>query len=160
MARMTHSIDIERPLTEVYALARQVERYPEFMPDYLSSKVIERTPEGDVVERSALVKGKLYVWKSRVTFQENEGVYFVHQEGPLHGMQVSWRFLSLDPSRTRLTITHTFQIQRKFPFLGQLLEAWYYKPNISDIAGRVVVGFKKACERQPLHHSAPQAIPV
>src|SRR4030088_1653804 len=105
MTQLKHAIEIDRPIEDVYALAKQVERYPEFMKDYLTSQIVEHSPDGDVVERSAMVKGKLYTWKSRVSYQENEGVYFVHQEGPLHGMQVSWRFLELTPERTRLTIT-------------------------------------------------------
>ncbi len=158
MTTLKHTIEINRALRDVYALARQVERYPEFMKDYLSSKIVEHRPDGDLVERSAIVKGKFYTWKSLVTFQKNEGVYFVHQEGPLHGMQVSWRFEALTPDRTRLSITHHLQVRRAVPFLGWVLERVYYAPNIGDIASRVVVAFKAACESLPAETAARQPV--
>ncbi|HVO32509.1 MAG TPA: SRPBCC family protein [Elusimicrobiota bacterium] len=149
MTVLEHSIEINQAVARAFALARQVERYPEFMKDYLESRIIERGPDGDVVERAALVKGRRYVWKSRVRFQENRGVHFEHLEGPLHGMQVHWDFLPLAPNRTRLSITHRFRIAHALAPVGWALERWYYKPHINDIANRVVVSFKQACEAMP-----------
>jgi coenzyme Q-binding protein COQ10 len=153
MKTFRHSINIGRPIDEVYALAKQVERYPQFMKDYLTSKIIERRADGDLIERSSLVKGKLYSWKSLATYSENEGVYFVHQEGPLHGMKVSWRLTPQSSDTTVLTITHQLNVQRALPGVGWLLERFYYAPRIQDIASRVVVAFKEACERREGVHA-------
>jgi coenzyme Q-binding protein COQ10 len=41
-----NSIDIKGSLKEVYALAKDIYSYPEFMPDIKSIKVIERSEDG------------------------------------------------------------------------------------------------------------------
>jgi len=74
MTTLDYSIEIDKPLTDVYALASQVERQPEFMPDYLSCKVIDRQPERMLLERSAKIHGKVNVWQSWVRFLPDEGV--------------------------------------------------------------------------------------
>lgn len=154
MTTLKHTIEIERPIQEVYDVARRVDRYPEFMPEYLSSEIIGQFPDGILVERSAMIGGKLYRWKSKARFKENEVVAFEHQEGPLHGMQVTWLFDKLGTYQTRLTIHHVLDVKHTVPFWGHILERWFFVPKLKDIAARVVVSFKNACERRPALVSA------
>jgi ribosome-associated toxin RatA of RatAB toxin-antitoxin module len=146
MIQLNYAIDIDRPLKDVYALARQVERHPEFLPDYLSCRVVERQPDRLLLERTALIRGKLEAWRSWVSFRENEGLYFVHQGGRLNGMQVTWQFNEESPRRTRMTITQTFHIRLPFPWVGSWLEKKVFGPKLSNIAQRVIRSFKRACE--------------
>jgi ribosome-associated toxin RatA of RatAB toxin-antitoxin module len=146
MRKLAYSTDISRPLAEVYALASQVERQPEFMSDYLSCRILERQPERLLLERTAKIHGKIVAWQSWVSFRENEGLYFTHKGGRLDGMQVTWRFSSQDAHHTRMTITQTFHISHPLPWIGAFMERWVFGPKLSDIAQRVIQSFKRACE--------------
>ncbi len=46
MAVVSSSIEIDGPLERVYALAKDIESFPEFMPDLKSVKVVERSEDG------------------------------------------------------------------------------------------------------------------
>jgi uncharacterized membrane protein len=49
LAVIHSTIDIEGPVEQVYALAKDIESFPEFMPDLKSVKVIEKSEDGRVV---------------------------------------------------------------------------------------------------------------
>ena len=55
MPRFEASIVVNAPVAEVFALARDIERYPEFMPDVKSIRVTERSGRSQVSEWVALV---------------------------------------------------------------------------------------------------------
>ena len=147
MKRLSFSIDINRPLANVYGLARQVERHPEFLPEYLSCRVLKR---GDrlLLERAAVVKGKKRTWQSWLSFDENAALRFVHEGGRLHGMQVTWRFEALNGAGTRMTITQDFHVGAFFPWFGRFLEDRIFAPQLTEIAQKVTRSFKRACETQ------------
>ena len=46
MAKVQSSIEINGALEEVYELAKDIESFPEFMPDLKSVKVVERSEDG------------------------------------------------------------------------------------------------------------------
>ena len=145
MTRLKHVTDIHRPLKAVYSLAAQVDRYPEFLPQYLSSRILERQAGRVLLERQAVVRGQLHTWQSWVRFEEMSGIDFEHAAGPLKGMKVRWQFEALSPDTTRLTITHDIRVHRPFLF-GWLKEKILFAPSVSEMADRVIDGFKRACE--------------
>ena len=46
MPKVQSSIEINGPLDKVYALAKDIESFPEFMPDVKSVNVVERSADG------------------------------------------------------------------------------------------------------------------
>src|SRR5262245_40844971 len=110
MTTLKHAVEIEKPLEDVYALARQVDRYPEFLPGYLESRILDRRDGRLLLERKAIIQGRLFQWKSWVAFQTNKTIFFTQVEGPLKGMRVEWSFRALAERRTALTLTHVFHV--------------------------------------------------
>ena len=147
MTKLTHSVNIQKPLSEVYDLARQVEKYPNFLPGYVESRIISVRENGALLERAARIRGKLVRWKSLVRWKENEAIHFIQQEGPLKGMWVNWQFDALTPQSTQLTITHLFNLSRPLG-LGKIIENWIFKPRLNEIASQVIASFKLACETE------------
>jgi ribosome-associated toxin RatA of RatAB toxin-antitoxin module len=145
MTRLEHSVQIDRPLSDVYSLATQVDRYPEFLPGYLESRVIERRNGDLLLERKAFVKGKIRQWRSWARFCPAEAIHFEHAEGPLKGMQVKWIFTAMSPHRTQLKIIHLFPDFRVFS-LAWIREKFIYRSGVNKMATQVVQSFKKACE--------------
>ena len=145
MMRLEHSADIGQSLQNVYARARAVERYPEFLPGYVTSRIVDGDREQALIERQARVRGKLHTWRSRVRFRDNRSIHFQHVNGPLEGMRVHWQFAALAEGRTRLSIIHEIQVKRPFP-INKVLERWIYGPKVGELAAQVVAAFKQACE--------------
>ena len=58
MAIVSSSIEIKGALEDVYSLAKQIEAFPEFMPDVKSVKILEKSEDGSrtVSEWVAIVK--------------------------------------------------------------------------------------------------------
>lgn len=143
--RLEHSADIAQSLTDVYARARAVERYPDFLPGYVASRIVEKQGDRALIERQARLRGKLHTWRSRVEFRDNRSIHFQHVNGPLEGMSVDWQFAALAERRTRLSIVHDIRVKCPFP-INKVLERWFYGPKIDALAAQVVTAFKHACE--------------
>ncbi len=58
MTRIEETVEIAAPLETVWAVAQDVESFPEFMPDVRSVKVLERSPDGlrTVTEWEGVIK--------------------------------------------------------------------------------------------------------
>ncbi len=145
MTRLEHAVEIERPLADVYARARDVERYPEFLPGYLHSRILEWQNGSALLERKALVRGKVRQWQSWVQFTDGRAIDFEHAAGPLKGMRVHWLFTAMAPRRTHLAIVHELELRRP-PIIGRWLEKWVYAPQVGEMAALVVRAFKIVCE--------------
>ena len=142
---LIHEVLIDRPAEDCFHLASQVERYPDFLPGYLKSRVIERQADRFLLERSALVRGRLHEWSSWVQLRPNEEILFEHAAGPLKGMQVQWLFIRQAADRTTLRIIHRFHSDRPW---GWFFERFLVAPAVGGMAAQVIEGFKKTCERQ------------
>jgi ribosome-associated toxin RatA of RatAB toxin-antitoxin module len=145
MTKLKHAVDIDRSLADVYHLAQQVERYPEFLPGYMESRILENIDGELLVERKAMVHGKVTQWRSLVRFNGHDEIQFTHAAGPLKGMRVVWSFSPVSSMKTRLQIVHHVRVPRRWP-VGWILEKTYYGPAINKIAHGVVRDFKQACE--------------
>jgi ribosome-associated toxin RatA of RatAB toxin-antitoxin module len=135
IVRLEHTAEIDCAPEAVYARAQDVERYPEFLPGYVSSRIIEREKGRALIEREASVQGKPYQWRSWVRFEPGQ-IHFEHASGPLRGMRVRWTFTPLPAGRTHLSIVHE-------------MEPSEHVQKVGDLAAQVVQAFKRACEETP-----------
>ena len=136
-----NSIVIKGKLEDVYALAEDIERYPEFILSYEGSKVLNREGNKAIIERVAEIRGRQITWKSVATFHKNEGMEFEQIEGPLEGMIAKWIFERV-PEGTKITITHDFELQAPIPGwpVENIIEA------VSGTADNVLEALKKKVE--------------
>ena len=145
----THiSIDVDAPPELVFALARDVERWPRLLPHYVSVKVLERRPDGSVVARliarrpfvPVLGIGLPVAWRSR-SWSEPDScrLRFVHQGGATNGMDVTWRIEPLGRG-ARVTIEHDFQ--PRFAPWAWFIDTFFTRP----VAGRTLATFKAIAE--------------
>ena len=80
-----------------------IEKYPEFVPWCLDSKVFEKKDKGDTVEIIAdLTIGKSFfkeTYKSFVTYNKStDTIYVTNIEGPLKHLENKWFFKDLGDS--------------------------------------------------------------
>lgn len=143
---MTHiedSIIIKGELEDIYNLAQQVERYPEFIPGYLESRIVEFRDGKPVIKRVTLVNGKPLGWRSIASFQKNGLIEFEQIEGRLKGMRAKWIFEEV-PEGTKVVITHDFKLN--LPVIGWFMEILVAKPAVSRVAQTVLEALKRKIE--------------
>jgi coenzyme Q-binding protein COQ10 len=98
------TIVIEAPAREVYELAKNQERFPEFMPDVESVVILEREPHRMVSRWKTLVEDAPIEWTEEDLFDDVAlRVDYKLLEGDLDTFEGSWTFEETD-CRTFVTL--------------------------------------------------------
>ena len=95
-----------------------IEKYPEFIPFCLASKVYERKNEGDkilIIADLTIGKGPFSdTYKSDVRFnKKNNTINVTNIDGPLKHLQNNWKFVETD-NTTEVYFDVDFEIKNKF----------------------------------------------
>ena len=95
-----------------------IEKYPEFIPFCIDSKVYETNDEGDVKKIIAdLTIGKrpfIDTYKSDVRYdKKNHSIYVTNIDGPLKHLENNWKFIEKD-NLTEVKFEVDFEIKNKF----------------------------------------------
>ena len=101
-----------------------IEKYPEFIPFCLASKVYERKKVGDkilIIADLTIGKGPFSdTYKSDVRFNiKNDSINVTNIDGPLKHLQNNWKFIETD-NTTEVYFDVDFEIKNKF--LNLLME--------------------------------------
>jgi len=95
-----------------------IEKYPEFIPFCIDSKVYETNDEGDIKKIIAdLTIGKrpfIDTYKSDVRYdKKNNSIYVTNIDGPLKRLENNWKFVQKD-NLTEVQFDVDFEIKNKF----------------------------------------------
>ena len=95
-----------------------IERYPEFIPFCIDSKVYETNDEGDVKKIIAdLTIGKrpfIDTYKSDIRYdKKNDSIHVTNIDGPLKHLENNWKFVQKD-NLTEVQFDVDFEIKNKF----------------------------------------------
>ena len=95
-----------------------IEKYPEFIPFCLDSKVYETNDEGDVKKIIAdLTIGKrpfIDTYKSDIRYdKKNDSIHVTNIDGPLKHLENNWKFVQKD-NLTEVQFDVDFEIKNKF----------------------------------------------
>jgi coenzyme Q-binding protein COQ10 len=143
MVYVERSIVIEGPIEQVYELAKDMEAYPDFMPDVESVKVIEREPKRTVTEWETSVDGTPILWTEEDLFDdENYVIDYRLIEGDLDKFEGQWRF-SRQGSSTQvvLTVDYDFGIPELTNLIGPTLEL-----KVGENSEMMLMGMKRRIE--------------
>lgn len=110
---------IRAPVEAVYALAKDVERFPEFMPDLESVRLVTRDGSRTVTEWVGRVQGRRIRWVEEDTWDDTAYTCtFRQREGDFDRYEGVWNFEPVQAGcRTRLVVDFDLNV----PFLGPLL---------------------------------------
>jgi ribosome-associated toxin RatA of RatAB toxin-antitoxin module len=147
--RSTIAIDISAPPELVFGLARDVTRWPDLLPHYVSvtpagatrsdgqlvTRMVARRPVSRLLGLGLPVTWEARTWSEPATLR----LRFVHVAGATKGMDVTWR---IEPTATgcRVAISHDFR--PAWPWLALIVDRWFTRP----IAGRTLATFKAIAE--------------
>ena len=125
MPTVTAEIAIDAPLEKVYSLAKDIERFPEFMEDVEEVEIIEQTPERQVSRWVGIVRElkRKITWTEEDFWNDDEHVcHFRQLEGDFTSYEGVWSFEPQGSgTRVRLEVTYEYRVPLVGPLIQNLL---------------------------------------
>jgi coenzyme Q-binding protein COQ10 len=117
-------IAIAAPARAVYELAKDQERFPEFMPDVETVKVLERHPDRVISRWKTLVEEAPIEWTEEDRFDDGAlRIDYVLLEGDLDTFQGAWTFEERDGlTHVLLTVEYDFGVPTLAELIGPTLQ--------------------------------------
>jgi ribosome-associated toxin RatA of RatAB toxin-antitoxin module len=118
------TIVIDAPAALVYELAKDQERFPQFMPDVESVTVVERFPDRVLTRWKTLIEDAPIEWLEEDRFDDAQlHIGYKLLEGDLDTFEGEWRFHQ-DPGGTlvSLDVTYDFGVPTLAELIGPTLE--------------------------------------
>jgi ribosome-associated toxin RatA of RatAB toxin-antitoxin module len=148
MPRVQNEITIAANVETVYQTAKDVERFPEFMPDVKSIRVLERSDEGQrtVVEWVGLIQE----FKTTIKWVEEDRwddaahtCDFTLVRGDFKTYGGQWRF---EPTPDGTRFTSTVDYEYDIPLIGPLIKGLILK-KMGENVDRLQAALKERIER-------------
>jgi uncharacterized membrane protein len=141
---------VKAPVDRVFEAARDVERWPALLEHYRWVRMLERRPDGGLVEMAAWRPfGRLNYptwWVSEMRIDRaGRTVRYRHVRGITSGMDVIWQLVE-EPGGTLVTIVHDWD-GPAWPLVGPAAAAWVIGPVfVHGIASRTLSGIARHVE--------------
>lgn len=133
---MSNEILMRGPVERIFALAAEVERWPEILPHYRWVKLIDQDGNRKIVEMAARRDWIPVQWTSVQELQpEANRIIFRHIKGVTRGMYVEWR-LAPTAEGVHVSIYHTWQ--PAWPLMSEPAARLIGELFVSNIAGKTL----------------------
>lgn len=140
-----NSILIRAPRETIFAVVRDLQRWPELLPHYRFIRNLGAGERGSIVNMAAVRSGIPISWTSDYWADERAlELHFLHRTKWTKGMKVVWTFT---PTRdgTRVEIIHSLKF--RVPALAWLAEPIISGFFISHVANLTLATFKALLEQ-------------
>ncbi len=136
-------IVVDAPVRDVYELAKDQERFPEFMPDVETVRVLERRPDSILTRWKTLVEDAPIEWTEEDRFDDAATrIDYKLLEGDLEKFEGTWTFEERDGATyVKLGIDYDFGV----PTLAELIGPTLAK-KVRENADMMLAGLKKEAE--------------
>jgi coenzyme Q-binding protein COQ10 len=119
VAQVTATTRIGAPLADVYRVAKDIEKFPEFMPDVQSIRILDRAGSRLTVEWVGLMQGRKIRWVEEETWDDAAHRSTFHLvEGDFSKFEGSWSFEAV-PGGTQAVLILDYEME--LPLAGALL---------------------------------------
>jgi coenzyme Q-binding protein COQ10 len=117
-------IAVAAPARAVYELAKDQERFPEFMPDVETVKVLERFPDRVISRWKTLVEEAPIEWTEEDRFNDAAlRIDYALLEGDLDTFEGAWTFEERDGlTHVLLTVEYDFGVPTLAELIGPTLQ--------------------------------------
>jgi carbon monoxide dehydrogenase subunit G len=141
----SHTVEIDAPLEQVYAVAADVQGAVEWQPSVVSIEVIETHPDGTAklveLEADAVVKKAKSVL--RYEYSPPGGISWVQEQGDTKSLTGEWVLTAIDEGSTRATYSLKADPGR---MLGMLLRGPVEGKVKEFLTRGAAEGLKEHCE--------------
>jgi ribosome-associated toxin RatA of RatAB toxin-antitoxin module len=139
------SVIVDAPARAVYALAKEQERFPAFMPDVESVTIVERDGNRVVSRWKTLVEEAPIEWIEEDHFDDEAlRVDYKLLEGDLDKFEGTWTFVDGD-GRTHVTLVVEYDFG--VPTLAELIGPTLHK-KVKENAEMMLAALKREAEGQ------------
>ena len=131
-------VTIRAPFERIFALAAEIERWPERLPHYRYVRAVS-APPGERHFAMGARRGLIPVrWRAvQRPLAAERRIEFLHTGGVTRGMEVAWRFEPALDGAWEVSIHHDLRLA--WPLVGELLARHVIGPHFIDaIAGRTL----------------------
>lgn len=138
-------IVVAAPAREVYELAKDQERFPEFMPDVESVTVLERRDDVIITRWKTLVEEAPIEWTEEDTFDdERTRIEYRLTEGDLDKFEGVWTFDEAGDGTTRvvLSVEYDFGVPTLAELIGPTLQR-----KVQENSEMMLAGLKREAEQ-------------
>jgi len=147
MARVELETVIHAPLETVYAVARDVEAFPQFMPDVKSVRLLERSDDGsrtltEWVAYASQLKLQVRWTEEDVWDDTARTCHFRQVKGDYDQMEGRWEFL---PHPAGTLFRSTLEYELRVPLLGALVQKVIHHLVVQNLKG-ILEGVKTRAE--------------
>lgn len=143
--RSTLHVLMDAPYERIFALAADVERWPEILPHYRYVRAV-RDPNGERRFAMGARRGPIPVTWEAIQRPDRDArtIEFVHTGGVTRGMWVAWRF---EPRRGAVDVSIEHRLTLRWPLIGDVVARRIIGPQfIEAIAGRTLRRIKILAE--------------
>lgn len=136
MAQVTATTLIQAPLPEVYRVAKDIEKFPEFMPDVQSIRILDRAGSRITVEWVGLMQGRKIRWVEEETWDDAaHRSTFRLVEGDFSKFEGSWSFAPVsDGTEAVLVLDYEMELPLAGALISNLLKVLVRKNLESMLA--------------------------
>ena len=139
--------DVAAPLDQVYALSRNIEAFPEFMPDVQEVKILEQRPDGFQLSHWV---GIIKEFKRTIQWTEDDhwddvahACTFAQTEGDFSLYRGEWRFAGTDGgTHVELELEYEYDV----PLIGKLIKA-LLKRKMQENCDNMLTAIKAEAEK-------------
>jgi ribosome-associated toxin RatA of RatAB toxin-antitoxin module len=145
------TIDVAAPAATVYELAKEQERFPDFMPDVETVVVLERHADHVVTRWKTLVEDAPIEWTENDRFDDaNLRIDYALIEGDLDTFEGAWTFEQRgDVTRVVLSVEYDFGVPTLAELIGPTLEK-----KVRENSDMMLAALKAEAESRPVPQSA------
>ncbi len=124
MPYIKESIIVNGSIDDSYQLAKDMESYPNFMPDVLKVEVLERDEKTTITSWVTNIDGRKICWTERDYFNDTDHQIIYKQiKGDLKKFDGEWDLESIaQGTRITLTVDFEFGIPMLAPLLNPILK--------------------------------------
>lgn len=138
---VTMPVKCER--SKIYPILKDMERYPEFMHDLRSVKVIERSDNTTITQWDSNVDGRNIKWTERDIFDDdNMHINYQQIDGDLRRFEGEW---ILTPTAEGTEIKLTVDFEFGIPMIAGLLNP-ILKSKVRENSKNMLVAIKERME--------------
>ncbi len=122
MPTIESQVSVAAPVERVYEIARDIERFPEFMADVVEVEILEQTPERQVSRWVGLIKelNRKINWTEEDFWdEESRSCEFRMLEGDYTSYGGSWKF---EPEGDGCLVTLVVEFEYEVPLVGALIK--------------------------------------
>jgi coenzyme Q-binding protein COQ10 len=95
---------------ELFELAADIERYPEFLPGWEAVRVLQRDCDRLHVEQHLGFPAFSHAFVSTARLEPPERVFIRSQDGPFRDLQIEWRFEACDEGLCQVSFRMEYEL--------------------------------------------------